>query len=83
MNSYTKSYNFGYLSTDDRLKGNDSELRVNCPRKVELSLTKELKFDVCMFPLTSKQSNRSINMNYHTVLSQLPSLGTRLVWKTS
>ena len=24
MNSYTKSYNFGYLSADDRLKGNDS-----------------------------------------------------------
>ena len=23
MNSYTQSYNFGYLSTDDRLKGND------------------------------------------------------------
>ena len=23
MNSYTKRYNFGYLSTDDRLKGND------------------------------------------------------------
>ena len=23
MNSYTKSYNFGCLSTDDRLKGND------------------------------------------------------------
>ena len=23
MNNYTKSYNFGYLSTDDRLKGND------------------------------------------------------------
>ena len=24
MNSYTKSYNFGYLSTDDRLKGNNN-----------------------------------------------------------
>ena len=23
MNSYTKSYNFGYLSTNDQLKGND------------------------------------------------------------
>ena len=23
MNSYTRNYNFGYLSTDDRLKGND------------------------------------------------------------
>ena len=24
MNSYTRSYNFGYLSIDDRLKGNDT-----------------------------------------------------------
>ena len=24
MNSYTKSYNFGYFSTDYRLKGNDT-----------------------------------------------------------
>ena len=23
MNSYSKSYNFGFLSTDDPLKGND------------------------------------------------------------
>ena len=27
MNSYTKSYNIGYLSIDDRLKGNDSSLQ--------------------------------------------------------
>ena len=26
MNSYTKCNNFGYLSTDDRLKGNNSPL---------------------------------------------------------
>ena len=25
MNSYTKSYNFGYHSTDDRLKGNNRD----------------------------------------------------------
>ena len=26
MNSYTRNYNFGYLSIDDRLKGNDKKL---------------------------------------------------------
>ena len=30
MNSYTKSYNLGYLSTDDRLKGNDTLPQKNC-----------------------------------------------------
>ena len=32
MNSYTKSYNFGYLSTDDRLKGKDNMVMILCKR---------------------------------------------------
>ena len=32
MNSYTKSYNFGYLSTNYQLKGNDTPVLDLMPR---------------------------------------------------
>ena len=50
-NSYTKNYNFGYLSTDYRLKGNNKDERV----KIRLLPNKEGKRSRTMTMVTTSE----------------------------
>ena len=44
MNSYTRSYNLGYLSTDDRLKGYDNSMTNKFQMKVKAENTGLVSF---------------------------------------